>query len=110
MKFVVKANQNFVHDVAVRVPVDGGFEDHTLAVEFRVIDAAELAKFKLQSIEEENTFFDQAVAGFKNLVDEEGKELPMNDKLRARVLGPAFIRKAICKHYLKAVLDAQTGN
>lgn len=110
MKFKVTGLHTFKHDVPVRVPVDGGHEDQVLTTVFRVIDAAHLAKMNFLTIEGQNEFLAAAIVGFDNLIDEAGEEVIVNDRVRAQVLGPGFVRQALIAAYAEAMTKARVGN
>jgi hypothetical protein len=108
--FKIVSNPVFRHDVDVQVPVDGGYETQSLRVEFLALPVDRLASFDLGTIEGQDKFLAEAVKGFSDLVDDQGKPVTCTDALRRKILGMGFVRSAVMAAYTAALTGARTKN
>ncbi|WP_457650934.1 hypothetical protein [Profundibacter sp.] len=108
--FQIAANPEFTHNVPVMVPVDGGHEEKTLSVRYRVLPADEAEMFDLNTAAGTVDFLNAVIVSIDDVAGDDGKPLPYNDKLRDKLLDLYFVRIAIVNGYLRAVMKARVGN
>ncbi len=109
MSFKIVSQPEFSRRVAVRVPCDGGFDEQSLEVRFRVLSPEEQEKLK-GSDDMVGDFLRRAVISMGDIVDEDGNELPFNDALRDRLLALPFVRFALARAYGDAVAGERAKN
>jgi hypothetical protein len=109
--FTLRKNPTFLHDVTVHWPVDGGFEEVTLKVRYRVLDADSLRLHTdLMSEEGQNAFLRAAIVGFPAVVDHEGEMVPDDEALFERIVGLTFCRGPLLNAYNAAMTGARAKN
>lgn len=108
--FHIADSPTFVHQVKVRVPVDGGHIDETLSATFKVVPVEALDACDLGTREGTDAFLTAAVERLDDLVDADGAPLPWSDALRDRVLALPYVRTALVAAYVEAVTGARLGN
>lgn len=106
----IEKSPEFTHNVTVMMPVDGGFEEQTFKCRYRLLPADEVEAFNLNAPEDIVAFLKKAIVSFFDVVGENEKELPYNDKLRDQVLGNIPARMALRDTYVTAVTKAKMGN
>lgn len=97
----------WTHEVTISVPVDGGFENQTCRVRFRLIDDADL-----DPTDPNNPIpmLRSVVVRIDDLVDEAGQPLDWNDKVRDAVFAMPFVQVGLVKAYWRSVTGAREGN
>ena len=72
----------WTHEVTISVPVDGGFENQTCKVRYRLLDEA-----AVEPTDQNNpiVLLMDIVVRMDDLADEDGKALEWNNELRDRV-------------------------
>lgn len=101
--FKLVQSPEFSHDVPVMVPVDGGHEEQSLRIRFRVADG-------IESSGSVDDLLDRIVVRAENLVDDAGKPIEWSDEIRQRLLKMPFVRVAIMDAYRTAVTKVRAGN
>ena len=110
--FKIAEKIEFSRRVPVRVPTDGGFEEQSLEVRFRYIEEQERKRI-LEKEEERNAgagFLRHAIVHIGDVVDEDGKALPYNDRLRDRLLDLPFVLGPLMEAYVEAVVGERAKN
>ncbi len=108
--FKLLSNPTFSHDVPVSVPVDGGYETHTMRVRFRVLAVDDLVKHDLARPDGQADYCNAIVESFENLEDDAGKPIAHNDKVKAQMIGTPFVRVALMRAYDAAMFGARIKN
>jgi hypothetical protein len=108
--FKLLSNPTFSHDVTIRVPVDGGFEDHVARVRFRVLAVDDLVKHDVTRPDGQAAYCDAIVESFENLEGDDGKPIPHSDKVKARMISTPFVRVALMRAYEAAMFGARIKN
>ncbi len=106
--FKLVSNPTFRHLVPIMAPVDGGSEEQTLGVTYRVLDTSELAR-----METEMSAPDLAMAlveSIDGVVDGDGQTVAMNDRVKTSVLKLPFVTLAVLQHYRQAMAGAAAKN
>ena len=107
--FKIASQPEFSRRVTIRVPCDGGFEEQSLNVRFRVLPPDEQEKLK-GTDDLVGGFLKRAVLEMWDIVDEDGQELPYNDHLRDQLLALPYVRFALARAYGEAVAGERAKN
>ncbi len=107
--FKIQKNPEFTHEVPVMVPCDGGHEEQTVKVRFRVRSIEDLNQHDRSSPEGTEAFLRSIVVRFEDVVDEDGPVASDAD-LTDRLLAVPFVRMAVVQGYFSAVNKAKLGN
>lgn len=110
MAFRLIQKPTFIHTVPILVPVDGGHEEQTMKVQFRVLPQDELMQHDLSSAEGSESYCRAIVADFADVIDDEGNALPMSDAIRDRLFPLPFIQIALIRSYTLAMSGARAKN
>lgn len=102
--FKLIENPEFTHDVTFQVPVDGGHEEQTCKVRFRVV-SDELIEAMGTDV---RAFVNEVVVWFDD-VEAEGCK-PRSIELKEKMLAQPFVRTGTLAHYQIAVSKARAGN
>jgi hypothetical protein len=109
--FKITKNPTFAHDIAIEVPVDGGFESHMLRTRFRVLALSELAAFEpLDTNDKLFKYIQKIVEGFEDLVDDSDKPLACTDSIKNRLLELPYVHQPIRDAYVEAMTAAKRKN
>ncbi len=93
----------FSRTVKVAVPVDGGFDEQSFKVVFKLVDDAKLISLDVSKPGSAIEFLNTAIVGLEDIVDADNVPLPFTDELRAMLIGRPFIRKPIITAYFDAI-------
>jgi hypothetical protein len=108
--FKVAAEPRFTHEVKVKVPVDGGFQEETFKATFRVLGPAKLEAVDLTSATGSMDFLREVIVSLDDLADAEGKPVDYSDEMLGHVLKLPYARRAMAQTYFDAVSGARQGN
>lgn len=108
--FKIAKNPQFTHAVTVLVPVDGGHEEQTLKVRFRVRSVDDLNQHDRMTPEGTEAFLRAIVVRFEDVVDETGEPVPSDEALTETMLALPYVRMAVVAGYYAAVNKAKLGN
>ena len=108
--FKVIDNPEFSRKVAISVPVNGGFENQSLGVRFRVLSQDRIAAILEATPGNFLPLVNEMVVSLEDLADVDGQPLAYNDAVRAAVLDMPFVRTGILGAYSEAVSGAKRGN
>lgn len=108
--FKIAKDPQFTHTVPILVPVDGGHEEQTLKVRFRVRTVDDLNQHDRMTAEGTEAFLRSIIVRFEDVVDDDGQPVPSNDALTDQLLAFPFIRMAVVQGYFNAVNKAKLGN
>ncbi len=108
--FKIADNPTFTHDVEINVPADGGSERQSLKATFKVLPANELAAFDTGTNEGQKDFLRAVIVKLDDLVGEDDKPLPYNDKLRDHLLELFYVRIPLMNAYSRAMVIGRVGN
>ena len=97
----------WTHEVAVSVPVDGGFETQTCRVRYRVLDPSAIDPTDGNNPE---TLLRAIVVRIEDLADESGQLLEWNDAVRDAVFAMPFAQAGLIRGYYRSVTGAREGN
>lgn len=97
----------WTHEVTVSVPVDGGFENQSCKVRFRLVDKSVLDDAAHQ---DPKTMLCAVVARIDDLSDEADKPLEWNDAVRDQVFALPYAQRALITAYYASVMGAREGN
>lgn len=106
--FKVSSEPKFTHDVTAVVPVDGGHENMTFKVTFRVVPIEQLGSADSNETQAES--LKKIVVHMDDMVDENDQPLPYSDALRDKLIEMPFFRYAVMQAYLAAVTKTKAGN
>lgn len=106
--FKIAKEPTFQHTVKVRVPVDGGFEDQSLKVTFRVLPNGQFSN--AGGVEGQIEDMRKAIVSMDDLVDGENNPVPFSDELKEQLIAVSYVRLALVQAYIDAVAGARTGN
>ncbi len=93
----------WTHEVTISVPVDGGFENQSCLVRFRLIDETPGETDPLSLAR-------SVVVRMDDLADEAGTALAWSDAVRDQVLALPFVQSAVLRGYYRSVAGAREGN
>lgn len=110
MSFKIVRNPTFIHKVPVLVPVDGGHEEQSLKVQFRVVPQDELMDHNLATAGGTETYCRAIVSDFADVTGEDGEPLPMSDAIRNQLFRTPYVQIALIRSYTAAMAGAKTGN
>lgn len=109
--FAIIKDPEFTHEVKVYVPVDDGHQEHTFRARFRVMPPTSAGDvFELGSTREIRSFLQTAVVAIEDVTDEVGKPLKSTPKLIDQLLDMVFVRNALMRTYINAIVGARVGN
>lgn len=108
--FVVDPQPQFTHTVTARVPVDGGFEDQSFKVRYRVMDDDALAAIDMKEAKSAIAFLREVVVGLDDIEGKEKQSLPYSDALRDQLIALPYVRTPMVRGYFDAVYQARLGN
>ena len=106
--FKIADRIEFSRRVPIRVPTDGGFEEQSLEVRFRYLSEEE--RKRIAEKDADAGFLREAIVHIGDVVDEDGKELPYNDRLRDRLLDLPFVLGPLMEAYVEAALGERAKN
>lgn len=115
MAFVLKqSGSTYFWPVRIDVPADGGrFKRETFEVEFESIAQSELEKLTQQAAEETIKNIDFArrvVVGWREIIDDEGNEMPFSTSSFEQILDVPMVAGAIASAYFESVAGRQAKN
>lgn len=108
--FKIVKNPEFTHAVPVMVPVDGGYDNQSLKVRYRVLPADEISRHDFASPEGTEAYLRAIVVRFEDVIDEDGNHVPHSEALTTQLLGVAYVRQAVMRAYTEAMSKARLGN
>ncbi len=109
--FTVTSQPTFTHTVKVLVPVDGGHQEQTLKVTYRVLASdTDEDEFDLNSTSGSTAFLKKAVVGLDDMVGADEKPLPYSDGVRDQLIKLPYVRVAMARGYYEAITKAALGN
>lgn len=108
--FKIVKNPTFTHIVPVMVPVDGGHEEQSLKVKFRVVPQDELSLHDLRSPEGTESYCRAIVAEFGDIVNEGNMPVPPSDEVNDTLFRTPFVQIAVIRAYTLAMAKARAGN
>ena len=108
--FKIADNPTFTHTVEIDVPADGGSERQSLKATFRVLPASELAEFNTARNDGQQDFLRAVIVKIDDLVGEDDRPLPYNDRLRDHLLDLFYVRIPLMNAYTQAMVMGRVGN
>jgi len=100
--FVLKTDHEFEWPVTVRVPVDGGiYASQTFKVRYR-LPADDEMKQMLRTTGDDAVNARKVVAGWSEVKNEHGDDVPFSDELLDKFLRVPWIRVAIWQTFIDA--------
>ncbi len=108
--FKVTKNPTFTHTVKVSVPVDGGFEDQSMKVTYRVIGTAEGKKYDLDTADGSTQLLLATIVKVDDLIDDAKAPVTWNDDVRDQLFDTPYVRRALADGYFAGLRGAKTGN
>lgn len=108
--FKIAKDPQFTHTVPVLVPIDGGHEEQTLKVRFRVRSVDDLNQHDRATAEGTESFLRSIVVRFEDVADETGQPVPSDEALTSQLLAVPFVRMAVVQGYFAAVNKTKLGN
>ncbi len=108
--FKIAKDPTFTHTVEIDVPADGGSDRQSLKCTYRVLPANDLAAFDTGTNEGQKDFLRAVIVGLDDLVGEDDKPLPYNDRLRDQLLELFYVRIPLMNAYSKAMVIGRMGN
>lgn len=103
----ISKRPEWTHEVAISVPVDGGFENQTCRVRYRLLDEDTLEPTDPNNT---NLILRDVVVRIDDLADETGQPLDWNDSVRDAVFALPFAQAGLIKGYFRSVTGAREGN
>ncbi|HFQ15141.1 MAG TPA: hypothetical protein ENK41_02195, partial [Rhodobacteraceae bacterium] len=100
--FKIAEKVEFSRRVPIKVPTDGGFEEQSLELRFRYVTEEERKRVTVKGGDWGRAFMRLAIVHIGDVVDENGKELPYNDRLRDRLLDFTFVLGPVMDAYVEA--------
>jgi len=115
MAFVLKADPgSYYWPVSIDVPTDGGrFKRETFEVEFQTLPQSELEGFQQDAAEDsmkDSDFCRRVVMGWKNIIDEDGNELPYSLILFEQMIDLPLVAAAITRAYFESLQGRKAKN
>ncbi len=108
--FKIADNPTFTHTVDIDVPADGGSDKQSIKVTFKVLPANELAEFDTSKNEGQKDFLRAVIVKLDDLVGEDDKPLPYNDRLRDHLFELFYVRIPLMNAYSRAMVIGRLGN
>ena len=108
--FKIAKTPTFRHEVTIKVPVDGGFENQTIGVVYRVLDDEAMKAHEWNTLDGQKAWLRAVIARLDDMVDEDGKALAYNDGVRDQVIALSYARGPLMKGYTDAMIPALVGN
>jgi hypothetical protein len=103
----IAARPEWTHEVTISVPVDGGFENQTCKVRYRLLDETAIKPTDPTNVV---TLLRDVVVRMDDVADEAGQPLAWNDALRDHLLAVPFVQAALVRGYYGSVTGARAGN
>ena len=98
----------WTHEITISVPVDGGFENQTCRVRYRLLEEGAIDPTEGNNPE---ALLRAVVVRINDLVDEETNEpLAWNDGVRDALFAMPFVQAGIIRGYYRSVTGAREGN
>lgn len=97
----------WTHEVTISVPVDGGFDNQTCKVRYRLMDDRALEPTDPNN---PGAILRAVVVHMTDLADETGLPLSWNDELRDHLFALPFVQAALIRGYYRSVVGAREGN
>lgn len=108
---VQTSSRTFAVDVEVYTPVDDGHRREVLKTTFNYLDAEEIEKFDVKTMQGTTDLLSAIVNRFDGLADDStGQPLPYSEELRAKLCLLPHVRQALCLKYFASVSKAKAGN
>jgi hypothetical protein len=110
--FKITKNATFTHDVTIHAPVDGGYDEQTLKVRYRILGLDKLTKFNVTvgDLDTQRDYCNAIVDGFDGLVDDDMKPIVCTTALREQLIDTSFVRVPIIHAYEQAMTKAKSKN
>lgn len=96
----------WTHEVTISVPVDGGFENQTCRVRYRMLDPTAIDPTDTAP----ETLLRAIVVRIDDIADETGAPLQWNDAVRDAVFAIPFAQVGLVRGYYRSVTGAREGN
>ncbi len=109
MSFRIASQFEFSRRVTARVPVDGGHEEQSFDVRFRYLPEAERERLSKEA-DPVRAVLSRAIVSMSDIVDDDGRELPWNDKLRDQMLDLPFVRLPLARAWGEAIAGERAKN
>lgn len=103
----IAKSPEWTHEVVVSVPVDGGFENQSCRVRYRILDPAAIDPTDANNPE---TLLRAVVVRIDDLADEAGHPIDWNDAVRDTVFAMPFVQAGLIKGYYRSITGAREGN
>lgn len=103
----VSHRPQWAHDITISVPVDGGFEEQTARVTYRLLDETAIEPTDANN---PTAILRDVVVRMDDLADEAGKPLSWNDAVRDTLFAQPFVQAGLIKGYYRSVTGAASGN
>ncbi len=110
MTFRITTTPRVRAPVKLSIEVDGTIEEHEFGATFRILPVSRASGEAMRSDEGQLAFLTEAITGFDDLVDDDGKPTPFTPALVAAMLDRVEIRPALIKAYFEAAQKAAAGN
>lgn len=108
--FKLVTNPTFKHVVKIMSPIDGGHQEDSVTVTYRVMRGSELANVELGTTAGSTEFLRRAVVSVDGVQNEAGEPLIFSDQLRDQLIDLPHVRTALAVGYAEGVGKAKTGN
>lgn len=110
--FKLATEPTFRHKLRARVPVNGGHQEESFEVTYRVLTVEQIAEFDLVNADAERTgdFLRRVIVELHDISDAQGNPVEYSDEVRDAVLNLPYARSAIVQGYFDGVAGARKGN
>lgn len=96
--------------VRLSIEIDGAIEEHEFGATFRILPVSRTSEEAMRSDDGQVAFLTDAIAGFDDLVDDDGQPTRFTPQLVAALLDRVEVRPALLKAYFEAAQKAAAGN
>jgi len=108
--FKLTSEPTFKHKVRARVPVNGGHQDETFEVSYRVLTIEQIREYDLSDPDGTTGFLKAVIRELHDIADAHGQPVEYSDDVRDAVLNLPYARSAIVNGYFEGIAGARKGN
>ncbi|PHR86117.1 MAG: hypothetical protein COA78_38305 [Blastopirellula sp.] len=108
--FKITKNATFTHTVTIPVPVDGGHDNQSMQVTYRVLTDDQIKEYDLNTTEGQKDFLRGAIVSLGDLIGADEKPIRYNDTVRDSILALSYARPSLLAGYSDAMVPALVKN
>lgn len=110
MTFRINTTPRVRTRVKLSIEVDGTREEHEFGATFRILPVSRASDEAMRSNDGQVAFLTEAIVGFDDMVDDDGRPTPFTPELVAAMLDRTEVRPKLIEAYFEAAQKAAAGN